>query len=629
MTHQTRTRTFHFPPFTPHVQLAHLLAAFVLVGLLYNVAIPLFEAPDEVWHFAFADHLARGQGLPYFAGDQKPVFMREAGQPPLYYAITALAIAPFDRSDFPDFVRFNADHPAITPGVSGDRPNVFIHTRREEWPYYGAVLAAHVARLVSLIFGLFTVLGVYAIVRQVAPAQPSLAVITAAVAAFTPQFVLLCNAVNNDSLMAATATWTVWAGMRILDSGAAREYARFQIPNSSWREWLKGPALLGVMLGLGLLSKLSAIILIPFVGLVLLVAWLRNPLRLTFNILRSAFYVLLFAFVVAGWWYIRNIALYGDPLAWNIWLSDIGVRTPTPLLWQLAPEVPALFRTYWIEFTCGQSVAWLWAILAVAVLVALAGWVINFKFKISDSKFNRSTLHALLSNHSQACGFLLFAWLGLNVAGVVRYMQTTPASQGRLLFPAIAAISLLLVMGLATWRAQWPAYALAGGLLVLTLIAPFAFVQPAFARPVVSSLPVDIIPTQTRFGDALELIGYRLPAHVSPGEATTISTYWRVQAPLTRDQRLLIRLLRADGQSGGQAHFTLGTSLYPTTLWLPGEIVVDEHSVLADSSLQVGTTLHLQVGVGDETTPLLPVAGSAAWFTGDVADLGEIKVVAR
>ena len=35
-----------------------IVVAFLVLGLIYSVVVPLFEAPDEVWHFAFADHLA-------------------------------------------------------------------------------------------------------------------------------------------------------------------------------------------------------------------------------------------------------------------------------------------------------------------------------------------------------------------------------------------------------------------------------------------------------------------------------------------------------------------------------------------------------------------------------------------
>ena len=108
--------------------LAVIVAAFLVVGLIYSVVVPLFEAPDEVWHFAFADHLAKGGGLPVLSGT-KSVFLREGGQPPLYYAVVALAIAPFDRNDFPGWVRST---PVTRPSHPAQRATrrMFLSIRR-------------------------------------------------------------------------------------------------------------------------------------------------------------------------------------------------------------------------------------------------------------------------------------------------------------------------------------------------------------------------------------------------------------------------------------------------------------------------------------------------------------------
>jgi hypothetical protein len=56
-----------------------------------------------------------------------------------------------------------------------------------------------------------------------------------------------------------------------------------------------------------------------------------------------------------------------------VWLSDLGVRTPTPALWQIAPEFPALFRTYWADFSGLQFDGGLYNALALMCLVALVG----------------------------------------------------------------------------------------------------------------------------------------------------------------------------------------------------------------------------------------------------------------
>jgi 4-amino-4-deoxy-L-arabinose transferase-like glycosyltransferase len=583
-----------------------IIAAFLILGLIYSVTVPLFEPPDEIWHFAFADHLAKGGGLPVFA-EKKSAFLREGGQPPLYYAAVALAILPFDRGDFPNWVRFNAGHPAVTRGATSDTPNIFVHTAREDLPWTGSVLAVHIARLVSLLLGALTVVGVY-VVGRIVTSRDDLALLSAALIAFTPQFVFICSSVNNDSLAAATSAWVGVAAL--------------QISNIKYQVSKRYAVGMGVLLGLGLLAKLGGLILIPLVGLAFLIRGFRQRFHLKFDIWHVTFeagIVFGIAALVSGWWFARNIALYGDPLGWSVWLSDIGVRMPTPAVWQLVPELPALFRTYWSDlpgFPLSNSI---YVILAVAAFLALAGIV----------KSLPSALRPLISDLRFDIWNLIFvlAWLGAMVVSVLRYMQTTPAAQGRLLFPALAPIGVLTAWGLGAWtRRAWLPGLVAGGLFALTLAAPFVLIQPAFAKPVLQQLPADARPAQTRFGDRVELIGMRLSDHVEPGGTLRVTTYWRTLQAMQRDQRLLIRLMRPDGNSAGQLDARLGTNLYPTTLWHPGQIIVDAHDVRADADLSESLTLRVHLGVGDEVEPLLPVTGDMAWQSGDVAEVGQVQV---
>jgi len=591
-----------------------IIAAFLILGLIFSVTVPLFESPDEIWHFAFADHLAKGGGLPVFA-EKKSAFLREGGQPPLYYAAVALAILPFDRADFPNWVRFNASHPAVTRGATSDTPNIFIHTAREDPPWTGSVLAIHVARLVSLLFGALTLVGIY-LVGRIVTGREDLALLGATLTAFTPQFVFICSSVNNDSLAAATATWVGIAALQISN-------VKCQI-SKRYAVWV------GIVLGLGLLSKLGGLILIPLVGLAFLIRWFRRRSLLKSEIWNLMFEICLVfgtAALVSGWWFVRNIALYGDPLGWSVWLSDIGVRTPTPAVWQLVPEFPALFRTYWADLPGFPLSGPIYMALAVVTLVAVVGF---FKSLLSNLQPPISVLRLPTSDLKFDVWNSIFvlAWLGVVVAGVLRYMQTTPAAQGRLLFPALAPIGVLMAWGLGAWaKRAWLPGLVMGGLFALTLAAPFVLIQPAFAKPIAAEVPADARSAQTHFGDRIELIGMRFSDHIEPGGTLRVTTYWRALQDIPRDQRLLIRLMRPDGDSAGQLDATLGTSLYPTTLWRQGQIVMDEHNVRADADLPVPLMLRVHLGVGDEIEPLLQVTGDMAWQSGDVAEVGQVQVV--
>jgi hypothetical protein len=43
--------------------LALLVAAYLVLAVLYSAVLPLFESPDEVWHYAYIRWLAAGKGL--------------------------------------------------------------------------------------------------------------------------------------------------------------------------------------------------------------------------------------------------------------------------------------------------------------------------------------------------------------------------------------------------------------------------------------------------------------------------------------------------------------------------------------------------------------------------------------
>jgi hypothetical protein len=91
-------------------------------------------------------------------------------------------------------------------------------------------------------------------------------------------------------------------------------------PARSLAARLVSPALLGLLMGLSLLGKLSAPALLPLVALGL--AWWRQ--RDTRWTLLQTVLVYGVAAAAAGWWYARNWQLYGDPLGWSVWPIDIN-----------------------------------------------------------------------------------------------------------------------------------------------------------------------------------------------------------------------------------------------------------------------------------------------------------------
>ena len=52
-----------------HRSLLAIQLIFLILATLYNVSLPLYEAPDEYPHFAYVNWLARGHGLPNLERD--------------------------------------------------------------------------------------------------------------------------------------------------------------------------------------------------------------------------------------------------------------------------------------------------------------------------------------------------------------------------------------------------------------------------------------------------------------------------------------------------------------------------------------------------------------------------------
>ena len=122
--------------FSFDLRLAALASLFLALSLAYNLAVPLFEAPDERDHFDYADWLANGNGLPHLVTDRAEV--GEIWQPPLYYALIAAVIAPIDRSDLDTIAPLSPDWQAGLSRVA------HYHTAAESFPYRHTALAEDV-----------------------------------------------------------------------------------------------------------------------------------------------------------------------------------------------------------------------------------------------------------------------------------------------------------------------------------------------------------------------------------------------------------------------------------------------------------------------------------------------------
>lgn len=543
------------------------IVAFLAVGLTYDVTVPIFEKPDESFHFFFAVRLARGQGLP----DQRTVteadlWQQEGSQPPLYHLLAGALISPLSLDGAESHARRNPHNALGMPKVPGNT-NIFVHAPDAglfETPTHTAV---HLARWLSLLMGAITVAGTWLLTRELLPARPWIAWATAAFVAFTPQFLFISTAVSNDATVAAVVTVALWLLVRAVRRGIT--------PVET--------AMLAVAVGAAALTKLNGLIFLTVaVGMLVLVAWRgydEDAREGRVPPLYVAGTLVIAVGLIAGWWYWRNWQLYGDPTGLSAMLDVIG-RRDDPLTWSyLKWELSGLGISYWALFGWFNLLVddWFYSLMGVVVGVALLGLVwraVSLRRWRDDSPLPRRWLPVL-------------AWPLLVFAGLVRWTMMTPGLQGRLLFPAIAPIAILIVLGWTTLvPKRWQrAFLLVAGTVWLAwaLVVPWRTIAPAYRPPPHGpdiALPAGAIRVGYQYNETVELIGYTLePARVGRSEPFHLTLYWRTGEQLDRNYSVGVKVFGYDGQLIAREDTYPGLGTYPTEFWQTNEIIVDRYKI--------------------------------------------------
>jgi len=566
---------FHWP-------LLVVLAIFSTLATAYNVAVPVLEKPDEKWHYPYLQHIADGKGLPVYG---QGAWNQEGGQGPLYYALAAAATFWVDDNDFGVLARWNPFYTPLEDRPRNDNPNRFVHTDREAWPYRGATLALHLARQVSVLMGLMTVWGTYLIVWEIFPGRRAPATGAAAVVALNPMFLFIASAASNDVTVAAMASLTAWMALRL----ALRDGAL-----------LRQAAMVGLLLGLSLLSKTSAVALAPAVGGALAYrAWRERTWR---SLLVGGLVVAAVTLAVTGWWYLRNWQLYGDPLGMAVWLQHFGVRDPKPTFLDLLPEFDGLEMSYWAVFGWRDMVVdrWIYDLFFVADRLALAGWVVG----LVRILWLRWRGRAIPLRPVIGLG-LIWLWLGVAFAALLRYMQLIWANHGRLLFPAAAAVGSLLFFGWRLWLPRratpWLTALTGSGLVLLSILCLWGYIVPAYAPPPqLTEAQIGAISHRldVEFGQVARLLGYDLHGDaVQPGDVFEVTLYWQAIAATEQDYAVFAHLLDEHDLTVAQKDTHPGLGRFPTSRWRPGDAIADTYRLPVPETAYTLSAGPLEVGL--------------------------------
>lgn len=109
--------------------------------------------------------------------------------------------------------------------------------------------------------------------------------------------------------------------------------------------------------------------------------------------------------------------------------------------------------------------------------------------------------------------------------------------------------------------------------------APAQVIGPAAANPPAQA-------STAIYGGSLRLAGYdAAPAALQPGGAAEITLYWQPVGQLGADYTTFVHLVDADGNKIAQSDHQPGGVYYPTSLWKPGETLVDRHTLALPTAL--------------------------------------------
>ncbi len=522
-----------------------ILIGYSLLAIAYSLITPLLEASDELWHYPMVQYVAtNGFSLPVQQAGVETAWRQEGSQPPLYYFLAAALTFAFDSSDLPA-IRYINPHADIGLVLPDRNANMTIHTAARHVGS-GALWAIYLSRWLSVALGGLSVWLTYLLARELFPQHEGVALLSMASVAFNPMFLFISASVNNDNLSNMLATALLVCIARLIKRAEAPSMSEL--------------VLIGVLSGAGMLAKFNIGFLLPIIGLALALNAFRLRSLRTFMLGAAVTGGL--TIVIAAWWYVRNWQLYGDPTGLNVFLDIVGRRAIPANAAQLWSERHTFLMSYW-GFFGGVNVPFPDFIYTVFNGIAAVS-----AFGLVLSAFGR---HLWRVDALWLARAVSLAWIGVLFGGLLRWTSETWASQGRLMFAAIAPISLWLALG--AWRLGGKHLArLIAAWYGLAAIAGLITISSAYRPPALSPYPPDSDLRAVTFAEpespdaaALALHPRDIDLTAQPSEYVVFDLAFQQRATMRRDWSLFIHLENEAGTIVAQRDVFPGEGLWATS----------------------------------------------------------------
>ncbi|WP_223405879.1 DUF2142 domain-containing protein [Occultella gossypii] len=332
---------------------------FGTILTLWAVLTPGFRAPDEPQHFNSVMRVATGGGWPApgtaWMSDATHIATHEAG---LTGASGSMSIFEFSILPGGTLEGWGQQFVDVTPLAPEDR-SVLDHTAElldapptlDQMTQHPPLFYAFGAGLVQIVGALdwrwdqqllllrmfcvaltVWVVPLAAVTTRLLTGNRTVAVAAAVSIVAVPQFAHIGASVSNDSL-------TNLLGAALLALSAATMAVR--------PTWARIVAL-GVLLGLGLLTKGFLLAAIPMVALAVIIGARTALPKMR---LWQAFVALVIAFAIGGWWWLRNLLVHHTLQPSGMPLFAPGWGDDTPTLGEFLPQAfTRLSTSFWGNF---------------------------------------------------------------------------------------------------------------------------------------------------------------------------------------------------------------------------------------------------------------------------------------
>ena len=436
-------------------------ALHVALLAAYSVVVPTYRAPDEPLHVDLA-HLF-SEELTYPAWDERdtgPDVQRSLGI--VEFGSRAAHLDADDappKSARPSFE--DLEEPPIPTSINQlpqHPPLYYVTTGLAVWaaeavvgdPIGDFIVETWLYRAMSIAFVAVLPLAIWRVCERLGAGR-NVTVAAMLVPLAIPQLLHIGASVNNDNLVLPFIWLSTPVVVRIAGGALAPRTA----------------VLAGVLTGLGLLTKIYAAVLPLWVLAALVLAvWRSRRADLGAAVRFGAVYGAV-ALVAGGWWWVRNVVLYGA-----VFPSRFGELVPPTddprNLWDYVDAwAYSTTRRFWGDFGWYDTHL-AGPVIAVATAVCLVGLAVGCVRRDRVAGTERSTRLLLVAPLLT----LVVAQFANSLKG---YLDTGRMAglQGRYWFGAVAGLAVVVALGLANAAGRWHRY------LPLGVLAAVAGMQVA------------------------------------------------------------------------------------------------------------------------------------------------------